>query len=361
MSLPHTHLRTSWLDEFVQLFESRSNWFRRKMRNLSEQDQQTVFAELQSRGHKIDSLDFEWDPIPSENGTGASKIIWTDEEWDKLTDIVWGLRKNAPEDSIPDLCKRAMPQFPENRRRNIAAVKAVQPLIERLKAKDNNLLTIKQELDNTRELLKTKSTPAMTREELLKTITDDDILTHFKQRILQLVTPDETLSLFPTETILANIPLPLILSHLIVTGADVFSQTQRGLTETVLELAEVVRQQGALQQQIRSQLSIPSATAPKPTAVKITVVGLLSIQQQELSRAFNGKVAFRFVDKNRKPEPSAIPDGQDVIILAANFISHAMQDAAKIKASGTKTRIVVVHGAVSAIRAKVQEIVDSSQ
>lgn len=94
-------------------------------------------------------------------------------------------------------------------------------------------------------------------------------------------------------------------------------------------------------------LDRPAATK-KP---KITVVGMLPIQQQKLLERLEGLAIFNFVDKNRKS--NVIPDGQDFVVLMGSFISHAIFAQAKKKGCG---KLIVHHGGIEKLALKLAEI-----
>lgn len=87
---------------------------------------------------------------------------------------------------------------------------------------------------------------------------------------------------------------------------------------------------------------------------KVTIVGLLGVQQVKVAERLEGRANFNFVDKNRRVD--AIPVGQDVVLLAASFISHSMSAAAKKAVVGTSTRLVIHHGGVTAMVRKLDGI-----
>ena len=81
-----------------------------------------------------------------------------------------------------------------------------------------------------------------------------------------------------------------------------------------------------------------SSTAKLP---KVTVIGMLDRQQNKLLEYLEGKADFNFVDKNRRS--NFIPDGQDFVILMADFISHAIFTQAKNSNCG---QLIVHYGGV---------------
>jgi hypothetical protein len=96
------------------------------------------------------------------------------------------------------------------------------------------------------------------------------------------------------------------------------------------------------------------AALDRPTVAKkpkITVVGMLPIQQQKLLNRLRGLASFNFVDKNRKS--NVIPNGQDFVVLMGSFVSHAIFMQAKVSGCG---KLIVHHGGVEKLALKLAEI-----
>jgi hypothetical protein len=77
---------------------------------------------------------------------------------------------------------------------------------------------------------------------------------------------------------------------------------------------------------------------------KVTVVGLLANQQLAIQNKLYKRAVFNFVDKNRKSSFS-VPSGQDIIIVAASFVSHALFNSIK-KTIPNRTKLVLHYGGI---------------
>lgn len=96
---------------------------------------------------------------------------------------------------------------------------------------------------------------------------------------------------------------------------------------------------------VLSQIRLP---VRKPAKLpKVTVVGMLERQQNKLLEYLEGMADFNFVDKNRRS--NVIPDGQDFVILMADFISHAIYAQAKKADCG---QLIVHYGGVGKLAMK---------
>lgn len=344
----------NWLDEIIGYYLSdksgQKKWFTRKMNQLSEDEQNEVWKALEERGHRR--------PVEEETDERTPRLMiqWEETEWDQLTDIVWRARKNDPSETLIGLVKKAMSQFPEKRRRNIRVLKEIEPLQQRLQAKDEAILASLEayELAKLRiEELEVHQQAAPSRDEVLGTLTDEEILQHYGQRVLHLYSPDEILRQYSPEVLLSNVQPADLAAQAIKTGVEMFLDTQKELVGAVRQLSATVERQ----QPRTITHGKPSMPMPRPIGSKlpkVTVVGLLSNQQAKVEERLSGRANFNFVDKNRKAD--GIPENQDVILLAANFISHAMQEAAKKRVNGTATRLIVHHGGVDMLVRKLDAI-----
>ena len=348
----------SWIDEIIGYFLSdkpgQKKWFTRKMNQLSEEEQDEVWSALQARGHSRP----DESPQETEDRPARVQISWEDLEWDQLADLVWRARKNDPTETLIGLVKKVMPQFPENRRRNIRVLKEIEPLQERLQKRDEAILAALEDFEIAKLRIveledSQKNIPS--RDEVLGTLTDEEILHHYGQRVLHLYSPDEILRQYPHEVLLSNVQPAELAAHTIKVGVEMFVENQRELVIAVRELTATVRQQP--QPRTTTHGNKPPIPMPRPITgklPKVTVVGLLPNQQAKVEERLSGRANFNFVDKNRKAD--GIPENQDVILLAANFISHAMQEAAKKRVSGTATKLIVHHGGVDMLVRKLDAI-----
>lgn len=345
----------NWLDEIIGYYLSdkpgQKKWFTRKMNQLSEDEQNEVWKALEERGHRR--------PVEEETDERTPRLMiqWEDAEWDQLSDLVWRARKNDPTETLIGLVKKVMSQFPEKRRRNIRVLKEIEPLQQRLQKRDEEILASLEAYEYAKLRiieLEQHQQAVPSRDEVLGTLTDEEILQHYGQRVLHLYSPDDILKQYSPEVLLSNIQPADLAAQAIKTGVEMFLDTQKELVGAVRQLTAAVRQQ---QPRTTTHGNKPSIPMPRPIGSKlpkVTVVGLLANQQAKVEERLSGRANFNFVDKNRKAD--GIPEGQDVILLAANFISHAMQSAAKKRVSGTTTKLVVHHGGVDMLVRKLDDI-----
>lgn len=370
----------SVVDELVALFTApepgKNRWFVRKMKNLPESQQEEVWDRLAGMGHERPGHKAvpEPPPPPTPPPTPRQMVTWSEDEWDRLATSVWRARKNDPSETLIGLCRKVMGEFPLERRRTIRMTNEVKPLMERLTGMDRNLLALEATLSGEREVTatlqaqiteyRTRPTPP-TREEIIGTLTDEEVSVFFTDKVLSLMTPDDYLKKCSPELLLSYVPLADVLSAVFKSGVEIFTASQARLTGAVEELTGMVRQQkqshlpvnGNGTKPAHSRPSMPTPIPHKPRLPRVTVLGLLPEQAKAVESKLKGRAYFNFVDKNRDSQRGAevIPKGQDIIVLAAKFISHSMQDQAKRHADDS-TRVIVHHGGTDMMARKLDEL-----
>jgi hypothetical protein len=106
---------------------------------------------------------------------------------------------------------------------------------------------------------------------------------------------------------------------------------------------------------MHKQKNKPFVLMPLP---KVTIVGLLGNQQTLIQKKLEGRANFNFVDKNRKVNP--ISSEQDIVVLVASFISHAVFLSAKKTIENTNVKLVVHYGGTDMLVRKLDEILPQS-
>ena len=198
----------SRIDEIVAYYTSdkpgRRKWFSRKMNLLPEDQQQEVWTELRERAVlRPEDRKPELEEIIVVRRRNL--VAWTEEEWDQLAKTVWLARKNDPSETLIGLVKKVMFQFPERRRRTIRVLNEIKPLVERLQAIDEKSKSVADDLEFSKlriaEMeLNQQKTP--TREEVLATLPDEEILQRYRQQVLHLCSPDEIIKQYSIDALL---------------------------------------------------------------------------------------------------------------------------------------------------------------
>ncbi len=247
---------------------------------------------------------------------------------------------------------QAYPVGVGNRQRNIRVNNELKPLIERLKARDEELLSFQDECGRLKSRLQ-NTQEAPSREQILDSLDDEEIFLRFSDKVLHALTPHEVISQYPQEMLLEHIQLPDMAGALVRGLLESWSSSQAGSSE----LTAVLNDMRALVAAGSNKPKMPTPQVSRPATErlpKVTVIGMKPNQMQEVQKRLGDRVNFNFVDKNRKAD--AIPAHQDVIVLWASFVKHAMQDQAKKAAASGGTKLIVHHGGVEKMIQEIESV-----
>lgn len=338
----------------------KKRWFYRKMNLLSEAEQNEVWEFLVECGHKRPGSATAKAMPPAD--AEAGRVKWTEDEWERLATFVWLARKNHPEETVLALANKVQPQFPKDRQRKLMGWGAVQPLVDRLKAKDALLLKQVEDAEFAQEHAKEltqKLAQMPTEADVLEGLTDDKLKDEFGPRVLNCYKPSEVLNHYHQEALLSAMPMESVLRHVM----EGFLSGQRQIAENLKELTTAIQ---GMKQPAPPTPAVPKPSPPPPAPPppaptqgqelprlpKITVVGLLGNQQNEVKRALLGRANFNFIDKERKPND--LPAQQDILVVATKFVGHAHAIAARKVVLGKPTTYIEHKGGILQLIAKLR-------
>jgi len=293
------------------------------------------------------------EPIASEpDFNEQQRIVWSYEEWERLTLLVWHARKNDPSENLVGLVNKVMAEFPNDRKQTIHSLNEVEPLIEQLKAHDQKILNVFQDLEDANihiELLEEERKNVPSRDQVLNSLTNEEVTYNFRQRVLDQCSPEDIVKQFTVDVLFSNIQFSEIVSYVMKESIEMVSASQNQILDAVKELTSTIKQM-QFQQNIQAKPLaplLPSMPMLRPISrlPKVTIVGLKSDQYQEIERRLSSRANFNFVDKNR--HANIVPTGHDIVVLATAFISHADQACAKKSIEGTSTKLIYHHGGVN--------------
>jgi len=235
-------------------------------------------------------------------------IRWTEDEWDRLADGVCKTRKNSP-DSIASIANRLQKQFPRDRQRpGVLTTAALQPLVERVQKRERE----EQEKAEKCEQLVAKLTffegVASTRQELLTTLSDDEIRQHFLPRLVQTMMPDDLTGLFLPDQLLSA-----------MTTGDLAAVVARRLVEQVGQPAQVLVQ-------MAEQRFLPPPQRFKPQQPngrqkKIVVIGVKGDEGRHVRDKVGHLCDLTFIEVEKLREEN-VPRSADLVIIWSKFVSH---------------------------------------
>ena len=353
------------IKELTDLYTSgkqgKKNWFLRKMYGKSKEFQNEIWHQLKGMGYETeaDKKRVEAGPvrpaitpapavIPTpapERKTregGKPRIDWSDAEWDHLVDLVESMRRNNPEPPLSVLITRAQAQFPQDRRRKLTGSKLMEPVVIKLKERLQNLSKAKDDLDRlVQKMAEQEALP--TKDEVIAGLTDEEIIHHFSQRVLDNLTPAEIFAHFPAEAMLESIPNPVLMSSAIQKFLEVISETSTNFNRAFLDIGTALRSQPG------KATATPSIPIPRPVSFvtgrkpKVAVVGMIGDQPVALESRLAGRATFNFMDKDQAK--TSVPSSSDIVVFWARFCSHKMQN--QIKSSLPSTcRLITHHGGI---------------
>jgi hypothetical protein len=282
------------------------------------------------------TMDFEG----STEEVSRRKIIrWTDEEWDQLAQLVWRMRKNDPGATLVSLSQRAIEQFPRARQRDITSSQQLKPLLNRLSEIDESMSTsVRQIIPRLQEEIKDLRENRHTREELIQTMTDDEILHHFKGRVLELTPASQIIQQMDPDKILEQLSLERITKY-----------TVKKLTEKTEEKTE------SYSNNSEASIEISEEKQESEQLKRIFVMGLLDEQASRIEKQFKDKLDIQCLPK----KIHSIPESGDAYVLATGFISHKDQNRLKGKIHSDK--IYFANGGLTSIKRILTSFVTGKQ
>lgn len=234
-------------------------------------------------------------------------IRWTEDEWDRLADGVCKTRKNSP-DSIASIANRLQRQFPRDRQRpGILTTAALQPLVERVQKRERE----EQEKAAKCEQLAAKLTffegVASTRQELLTTLSDDEICQHFQPRLVQLMTPNDLTGIFSHDQLLGA-----------MTTGDLAAVVARRIVEEVGQPAQVLVQLAEQRFQPPPQQFKPQSNGRQK---KIVVIGVKGDEGRHVRDKVGHLCDLTFIEVEKLREEN-VPRNADLVVIWSKFVSH---------------------------------------
>lgn len=251
---------------------------------------------------------------PEELRPRKTVVRWDDDEWDKLADLVFTMRRNTPEDSIAQMATRAQQQFPKHRQRpGTLTTAAVRPLIERIKRKDRDLQLKAEKCDELQAKLAHYGGMPATKQELAATFTDEEVRAYFLGRVMHMVTPEDVLGFFPAPMLMDSVETP----DLVAISAKRLVQDLA--TPRPVHVSFTMPEGHRPLQPARPKASGPSqhGSAKK----KVVVVGTKGDQPRHLAERLGPNVDLLCIEVD-KLHPNSIPKNADHVVIWSRFASH---------------------------------------
>ena len=274
---------------------------------------------------------------------------WGEAEWAFLVQRVAALQLEHPAERLSALAEQAQQRLAPHSRRTLRAYD-IQEFARRLtkynKEQSDKQAQLELDLEAARlELDARRAAP--TRDEILSSLADDELVERFAKQLLSILPPDEVVSSFGPDTILACLPTSSIVAFAM---GQLFSEyaTHSKLMEQNLEvLGRVLADMPA--EKIRRQTQLPGTPAQLP---KVLLVGFKPEQGGIIADRFHGRVKVETQDKNRK---NFAGTAADIIIVLVKFVPQTMIDQIR-KAAKSCCRVVLHTGGLETVAQEIERI-----
>jgi len=267
-------------------------------------------------------------------------VRWTEEEWDRLAELVHAMRRNSP-DSIATLANRAQKQFPQDRQRpGCLTTAALQPLIERIQQKDRDLQEKAEKCEECQAKLTFFEDAPATKEELLDSLTDEEIVQRFLPRVLHVMAPADLVGNFRPEQLFDS-----------VATADLVAAAVRRLVAALERPLHVTVQVPAAKGEVRQPVPAPKLNGRKR---RILIVGISNGDQRRIVNDSVGHLCdLRFLDGNPLRR-EMIPTSVDGVIVWVKTMSHKSYDM--VRSAYPSRMISEHHGGIEQMIHRVEEL-----
>ncbi len=269
---------------------------------------------------------------------------WGDAEWAFLIERVTDLQREHPEERLSALAEQAQQRLVPHSRHKLHAYD-IHEIARRLaacnKEEPDRKAQVELELEAARLELESRRA-APTRDQILSSLADEELIERFAKRLLSILPPDDVVGYFSPEAILACLPASSIVAFAM---GQLFSEyaTQSKLMEQNLAiLGRVLAEMPA--EKIRRQAQAPGTPAQLP---KVLLAGFKLEQGGIVADRFHGRVKVETLDKNRKKFPGT---SADIIVVLVKFVPQICRAA---KAS---RRVILHTGGLETIAQKIERI-----
>jgi GGDEF domain-containing protein len=274
---------------------------------------------------------------------------WGDAEWNFLVQRVAALQLEHPDQRLSTLAAQAQERLAPHSRRKLHAYD-IREFAKRLaaynKQQADKQAQLELDLEAARIELETRRA-APAREEILSSLADDELIERFAKRLLSILPPDEVVSSFGPDTVLACLPTPSIIA---VAMGQLFSEyaTHSKLMEQNLAvLGRVLAEMPT--EKVHRQTQTAGTPAQLP---KVLLVGFKPEQGGIIADRFHGRVKVETQDKNRK---NFAGTAADIIIVLVKFVPQTMVDQIR-KAAKSSCRVVLHTGGLETVAQEIERI-----
>jgi len=269
------------------------------------------------------------------------RVVWTEEEWDRLADLCGPIYRKKFDLSLTQIVNRVMAQFPENRRRKIGALMHLTELTTRLERRMQEAEDALEEVTSLHQRLETLP-EVPTRDDILSQLTTEEIVQRFGKTVLENVSLNEITEKFDVESLVSQVGLP----KLIGITAEKLAENLGGQSGSVFDLISKLITKPTPVPQVANTYTPVIQSKPKTTKPRFVVAGPLPQQQRIIEEKVGDLASLVFLDKDRVV-PDSFPTNADIIFVWKNFVSHSINDQARLAAKKNNCQMILVKGGVN--------------
>lgn len=258
----------------------------------------------------------------------GKRVRWSDDEWRQMAEVVWIARKNNQEKSLLALANSAIKQLPKDRQRKIISMNNIKPLIEHIQRRDKEMSESHQKIESLKQAIQDLRNNTTTKQEVLETLTDSEIMHYFADRVWTLTDSSKILHKYTEAELLNHIPLSKLAGY---------------VASSFTEKLSYIESVACIQVTNNELPSRNGHTKSKPdNRPTLLIIGALDRQHAQIFKLLDKIAKVTFLKKDRDKDISA---NYDHYLLWARFSSHGVQD--KLYAKVDRDRVIIYHGGIN--------------
>ena len=173
------------------------------------------------------------------------------------------------------------------------------------------------------------------------------MIQRFAKRLLSILPPDEVVSGFGADTVLACLPTPSIVAFAMGQLFSEYAIHSKLMEQNLAVLGRVLAEMPT--EKIHRQTQSPGTPAQLP---KVLLVGFKPEQGGIIADRFHGRVKVETQDKNRKNFAGTTAD---IIIVLVKFVPQTMIDQIR-KAAKSTCRVILHTGGLETVAQEIERI-----
>lgn len=279
-----------------------------------------------------------------------SRVKWTEDEELLIAQELYLILSQNPRLGCIEAARKAQENLitsgglSELRRRTIFTVANIEGVIVKLKEIYEDYINYKNKYKEIKSRITT--TPNLTKEDIINTLNDEEIKEKFLPRLLDIVSPEEVISLFSADNLLYLVPT-----------SDLFGYAAKRFVEDMMDKEVKLTQTVIHQMQEKTsgdfKFKPPISTSTKRKR-KVAIIGAQPQQFNRFRDECQDSLECLFVDKGslcQKPIPTV-----DFVVSWVNHVSHAQQRIVNEQSKKIGISPEMVFGGTKQISSKLQEL-----